>query len=669
MLKTVVVSDRHREHGVKENHKGFPKNKNIRVFGADTETVRGKIFTFQIASEGERTLEYTNPSISFRRLMWWISSRVLEKGVNLVFFHNLRFDITVLFQPEQENIYNQYNDIKFERDGYVVNMLYGRVNFARIWKDLGGYLCGTCGEIPGSAVKRIGERNLCGNPLHGEPTQVRRNLGPCIRFIDSAAFCPPGSKSLVAALKIYDVPYKKLPPPPGLGQRKLYGKKFKEYALNDALAEEALGGKILELHKEYDISPCISLPQLAGKILRHHFFRPRESFPFPPEPCRLASEFSYHAGKNGFYVPPGVYEDLYEYDINSAFPKAMKEMPQMVRGDYHYVKKYKPDLLGVYRISGTTFNPVYPIVFDSAFRPVRGAFTDLWVTGYEIEIMRGRPDYRFQVHDGWVWRHDKKYCHSPLGEFVSRFWKLKSETPKGSKRDTYKNILNSLYGKFAACVEKRPTIETAFGTVELNEGSAPGRYFVAGALYHPFVATQITGYVRRELWKLEVQGQALHAATDSIKSHLDLPTSDKLGGIKKECYGRCYLFRNKLYLHFAKDTTLCGHDLQKGWLYVSDETRRGLGEVGMEKRTGYAYDAKEQRSLGKLFDADGQHLCKFGLHGYKGSVFYLYKNRSRLFKTGALDYSYDHMVNLREGWKRKETICDMTRREERLVLK
>ena len=671
MIKNVLVSHRLKENGIRENHRGYPKHGNIRVFGADTETCKGRLYSFQVASQGDEVLRYTTPERAFAEFMGWIEPRILDKGVNIVFFHNLKFDLTVLFAPDQEAIYNQYNDIYLERDGYIIRMLYGRVNFVRVWKDLGGYLCPTCGEIPKDGVCRLAAQTLCGNPKHGEPTPVRRNLGTLVRWIDSAAFCPPGSKSLAAALKIYGVSYKKMKQPQGLGKRILKDAYFEEYALNDSRAEEALGLKILDLHRDYDISPCVSLPQLSARILRHHFFRPGETFPFPPEACRLASELSYHAGKNGFYVKRGIYENLIEYDINSAFPKAMKEMPQMVKGSYKKVKKYDPKHLGIYLVKGTIAPEMkYPLVFDAAFRPCRRKVSEEWVTGYEWKRIVKDPHYKLKLLEGWIWKH-KRYPHSPLGEFVDRFWHLKSTAPKGPKRDTYKNILNSLYGKFAACVEKKPTVDTAHGLIQIHDsekGTGAASVFVAGSLYHPFIATQITGYVRGALYDLEKKGLALHAATDSIKSFRDLATSEDLGGIKKEVEGRCYLFRNKLYLHFAKDTSLCKHDLVKGWLPVFGEDLQILGEVGQALKTGVCYDAGEDRYLGKLIEPDGQHLCKYGLHGFKGSAFVLYRWRHELLERGHFDYEYDHMVSLREGTIRGETICDMTKRQEHLCL-
>lgn len=675
MIKDVRVSDYYEESdGLKESKRGFPSKKAIRIFGADTETVKGQPHTFQIVSEGEEVIERVDAKTIFPRFMAWLEPRLID-GKNFVFIHNLRFDLTVLFHTEIEAIYHQYNDITLNRDGYKIKMFYGRVNMAHIQKDEGLYRCKVCGDIPEVGVRFLDKRWYCANwQAHpdGLPP-VKKIVGTPVYLIDSAAFCPPGGRSLAAALKIYGVNQVKMKAPSGLGKRYLWTPYFKKYAMNDARAEEALGAKIMERHKEFDIAPCVSLPQMAGKILRHHFFKEGERLLYPPPECRQAAELSYHAGKNGFYTTRGFYSDLIEYDINSAFPKAMRDMPQLCRGKYERVKRYRPNVMGLYKISGQRLGGTYPIVYDHAFKVIDGEFHHVWVTGYEIDILKSDPYYVFKIEDGWVFKSDPKYRHSPLADFVDHFWKLKSTTPKGPLRDFYKNILNSLYGKFAACRENRPVIETAFGPTTYDgfwdEADSDGqtRHYIAGALYHPFIATQITGYVRREIYLLEKRGQALHTATDSIKSRLELPSSDELGGIKKEVDGNCYLFRNKLYLHFAKDTTHCGHNLEKGWLYVPNRETRWLPKVGAAHETGMRYNKDEDRYFGKIFDK-GQHLCKYGLHGYKGSTFELFAKRESILRDGYLDYTYDHMVSLREGWKRGETISDMVEREERLTL-
>lgn len=516
-------------------------------------------------------------------------SRIPSRGVNLIFFHNLRFDFLILFRKFRDTFFEQYNKIEFKHGLWKFRIIFGKVNYGEAWGP--------------------DRKKFC--------------------MVDSAAFCPPGSKSLIGALKTYGVQGHKFKPPKGLGERKIYTKEFERYATNDAIVERALGEAILNLHKDYDITPCISLPQLAGKVLRHRFFKRGESFPLPPLSALKAAEFAYHAGKNGFYTRRGVYENIKEYDINSAFPRAMRELPQMVRGIYRATRRYEPGFVGVYEVRGHARRFKYPAIYDHRFRVVRGPFENLWITGWEVDLLREDPEYDFEIRQGWIWHPDPAYSHSPLREFVDEFWNLKNTTPKGPKRDAYKNILNSLYGKFAGAIEDRKVIVG-------NQGSwivePKNKVFRAGALYHPFIAGQITGYVRREITRWERRAHALHTATDSIKTTQDLPSSNNLGGLKLEVSGRCYLFRNKLYLHFARGFD-CGHK----------EGVDGISEKG-------------------------QHLCKVGLHGFKGNVKELYQRRFELIEKGFIDYEYDHMTTLREGVIRRETICKMNKRKERLTL-
>lgn len=661
MLKNVRLTDRYRENGITENHRAYPSDDKLKIFGGDTETIDGKPRTLQLCGPDYRGrpqefFGYVDQKNIFEKFMGWMDARTVKGDMNLVWFHNLAFDLTVLFHDQIHIIYEQYNDIEFslktEVGDYAVKMIYGKVNSANIWQDLGGYLCPGCGvdkPIPKGATTFSGQKRVCTRHRTSEPA-VRRNLGPKITLLDSRAFCPPGARSLDAALEIYGVEGTKLKF--DFKTQKLEGSEFEEYAKNDARIERKLGIEIVKIWKQYDVTQSVSLPQMAARIFRHHFFHPKERIEFPKESVRLASELSYHAGKNGMYVDKGVFENVYEYDINSAFPKAMRELPQLVKGKYRRVSDQVSGLVGIYKISGRADSAKYPGIFYHDFRPIKnGEFANIWVTGYELECIKTNPAYAYKIKTGWVWEPDPSYTHSPLREFVDHFYHLKSTTPKGPKRETYKNILTSLYGKFAACVEKRRPVMTGLGEIHINDPTDPTKIFEAGALYHPFLASQITGYVRCELYNLEVESNAIHAATDSIKTTKRMPTSNELGGLKEEVFGRCYLFRNKLYLHFATDTGRCGHNTNKGWI----NDRRSNNKISI-------FDTQP------IDQGQRQHLCKYGLHGYKGSVKELFDRRWELLDQGHIDYEFEHMVQLREGTRRRETISTMTTRKETLQL-
>ena len=473
--------------------------------------------------------------------------------------------------------------------------------------------------------------------------------------LDSFAFTQTG---LARSLKMFRIAQAKLTPPKGLGSRKLRSKEFENYARQDSIAQYHLGLKILEYHNKYKVRPCVSLPQFASRVFRHYFIQKNEVIKFPPIPCVRGAELSYHGGKNHYHFDkPRVVENVYEADIISAYPYAMSKLPQFSEGKYSRVYSYTPGFCAVYRVTGMVTGG-YPLIFDHSFNPVMGPFENLWITGFELELAMKSPYIQIECKEGWIWEPSPSYKHSPLAEYVKHFFELKQKTPKTDPNyHFYKIAMNALYGKFQQAIEQRETVIVDDGKGNPVAMGLNGRFdsalgcivsvnsqFKAGGLYNPFIATQITAFVRAMLYRYEVQYEALHSATDAIKTTHKIKSSSGLGGFKIEAFGRCYFFRNKLYLHFSKSFEYCSHN----------------------KREDGSPKSKDE--LQKMIWDKGQHLCKYGLHGYKGTVEDLYANRERLLSGGFYEYEYDHMVGLREGLRRRETVCDMTRRKERLSL-
>lgn len=625
MLKEVTYP-RHLRYGIKPLQGGQGLPENLVIFGGDTETVRGEPDCIQLVGPEDRALIYVDRESIFKEFWGWMRGRCRIGGTNLVYFHNLNFDLRVIFRLYHLQMYEQYNSIEFEAaPGVEVEMLFGKVNTATI-------------------------------------KQGRVKL----QLLDSKAFT---QASLARSLKMFKIPEGKNPKPKGLGQTSIrYLPGGPEYAMQDAVAVRALGLKIMEFHAAYNIRPTITLPSYSSRVFRSHFMKLGETIPFPPPEVLKAAESSYHGGKNGHYLAgPEVLEDLYEVDISSAYPHAMKSLPPLTKGTYARVETLSPKYEGIYCISGFTRQEKYPAIFDSAFRkiPSNTKFENIWITSYELRAVLDLSTIEIKSLWGYAWIPEAG-ATNPFARYVDHFYTKKESC---SKEDAFYNLykiaLNGLYGKLCA-TQEQVSLEAKKEIEKLREAGVkipPGfvlnerfdsvlndhvevkRKWVAGSMYNPFWASLITGHTRAYLYRLEHKLEAVHAATDSVKALVPHEKVAGLGGLKVECFGRAYLLRNKLYLHCSYDSEFCGH-----------------------KEPPYKYPEGHPREGQFLVDDDGQHLCKVALHGFKGYVWELWEARHRLIKERGLDYDYTHVVGLREGMKRKESVCDFVKRRERLTL-
>ena len=127
--------------------------------------------------------------------------------------------------------------------------------------------------------------------------------------------------------------------------------------------------RILALHREFDVRLCVSIAQLAGRVFLHHFLT--HPIPAPPREVLRAALLSYHGGKNGFYLPaPAWVPQCREYDLRSAYPWAMTQIPSMSQGHWKKVTYVDADLWGFYQVSGTVPQDPYPALYDDTFRPL-----------------------------------------------------------------------------------------------------------------------------------------------------------------------------------------------------------------------------------------------------------------------------------------------------------
>ena len=514
MLKKVYVPE-YIYSGIKHNDRCYPKR--LTFFGADFETVDGEPYTLTVCDKKlNPDIIFVNRNNVLDKFLNYFEPRCLSKQVNIVYFHNLQFDISVLLIKYHKHFVGR-NTLKIKYKDVYIEAVIGNITFARIMFDKNKKL-----------------------------------------FIyDSMAFIKGSLDNITKSLNLK---VKKLERPKGLGEKKLKTKKFFDYIKTDAIAEYYLASWIIEQHRKYNIRICVSISQFASRVFRHYFLYKWERIKYPPKEVVEGSILSYHGGKNGFYLDsPTIVKNCVEIDINSAYPYAMTKLPNFVSGRYVKVNKLVDKYEGIYKISGRLKDCKYKIIFDHNFKEIVGDFKDIWTTSYELKEAIRSKEIEIKKIEGYVWVEGKAShnpLRNPLKEFVENFWIKKESAKTYEEKIMNKLILNSLYGKFIQTTR----IETDYLLTDdegrpIKENS--NSEYKAGGLFNPFIATLITGFVRAYLHKLEHKYNSIHSSTDSIKTMDKInKLPEGLGGLKKEVEGKCVILRNKLYIHYDKNNNL-----------------------------------------------------------------------------------------------------------------
>jgi len=500
--------------GVKPNHRGFAEGGYLSL-AFDTETTHGVPFSLQASAPDGDAMWYLKPREFLPTLLRWLDPRVTaQRAANVVLWgHVLSFDLVALLYPYQRRFAEGTFEIR--RGGVEIEVYYGRNPFAKL-------------RFPG---------------------------GRTVWVLDTFAFV---QTSLKKASEIFGLPFEKLPRPRGLGSRVLRGAEFRAYAIRDAHLARLLGEKLVALHEEFDLGLTVSIAHFAGRCFAHNYLG-GDGWAALPREVEEAALLSYHGGKNGFYTRPG-WQTCREYDISSAYPWAMTRVPSLTAGAWYEVDRFERGYEGFYCVTGETpSDEPYPCLFSHEFQPLRGRFSDTWVTSQEMrEALRAR-EVRVSDIRGYVWVPTKPFDY-PLRRFARDFYRLKESADDEARRRMHKLTLNSLYGKF---IQLTPMPD---GTEK------PGAY------YRPDVASWITGDVRSRIHRLEHDSKALHTATDAIHSRRAIRTRAGLGGLECAISGPCLFLRNKVYFHFSRDGSemkYALHGIQAGPRQVWNLLRAG----------------------------------------------------------------------------------------------
>ena len=328
---------------------------------------------------------------------------------------------------------------------------------------------------------------------------------------------------------------------------------FLDYARQDAYITRRVGEVIVSMHEDFDVPTTVTASHFASVVFRRHFLN--AEIALPSSELEQAGLYAYHGGKNGDYSnSPTHYSNVYAYDITSAYPEAMMQLPDPEVATWEYVEAYEPGVHALWNVAGMYRSCRYRGLMrhENAWHDT-GAIADAWVTSYELDATIAEGELTDVTATGWVMRGPTG--QGPLVRYVQHFFAMKRKAT-GAARVAAKLFLNSLYGKFFQKVPLGDVGEYTIGddlaleSVEYNKRNTLGDYdYQAGGLYHPPIVALITGFVRAKMHRLEHRYGSLMTSTDGFFA-VRPPAKEDIGndlGLLTVERGDLSIWRERLY--------------------------------------------------------------------------------------------------------------------------
>lgn len=219
--------------------------------------------------------------------------------------------------------------------------------------------------------------------------------------------------------------------------------------------------------------------------------------------------FTYYGGRFEI-LKRGYFDNLYYYDINSAYPDTIRSLPSLKYGQWiETTKPSKREIIGFYKVLldiPKSYVSAFSIKHKGLLIFPHGIFYT-WITWYELDLLR---DYVKEVYAGFEYYPYANKEYYPFQEQIERLYELKAQNKKVNEVFywIYKIVMNALYGCF----------------IERHKDTDGLIY--SGVLFNSIYASVITARTRWKLlkdvhkknWKYIV---AFH--TDSLISSKPLP--------------------------------------------------------------------------------------------------------------------------------------------------
>jgi hypothetical protein len=262
-----------------------------------------------------------------------------------------------------------------------------------------------------------------------------------------------------------------------------------------------------------------------------------EFYPFRKTPF-IVQDLAYKSYFGGRFeiMAKGFMENIYHYDIKSAYPYAMSLLPDLNRGRWFRIKskeeflKHARNKVGFYQIIvDVKEKKVAPFMFrddGGAVSCPRGKFLT-HTTGYELTKALDYYDFDLLKIEGFYFNKPDNEDKTEFNELIEGMYKTRMAQTNAGQKYVYKVIINSIYGKTA---QSKPEPK---------------------GLFNPILCASITGLCRSMLLDVakDNKNDIVMFATDGIFSKKPLPCKigEQLGEYDYEKHPKFILLMAGIY--------------------------------------------------------------------------------------------------------------------------
>lgn len=321
---------------------------------------------------------------------------------------------------------------------------------------------------------------------------------------------------------------------------------FIKYAVNDAILCYQLMQMLRAEFLPLGADPLISKTAAgtAATVFRRRIEKDTR-FNCQIPRARLAGLYSCWGGRAEVFER-GDFEELHEYDIESAYPNAAVAIGEFPTGEslkeattIRQVVDNKGFAQCIFRFPDSIEYPCLPIILDyGQFYPSSGI---AWATSFELQEALER-NCKLEMLEGWYYTSGDK----SLAETMQWALDLRARST-GAQRVATKLIANSLIGKLAQRrrgidIEKMRKVCEELGlpiqdVILLSEKELEAlglmREAKVGTCFMPEWNGLITGHVRAQLSRIIDMSEPVYCATDSVWSKKPIKTLPPKLGLKR----------------------------------------------------------------------------------------------------------------------------------------